>query len=185
LKPILEFFHDFWETQLHYTSEQNLSELKWDDFIRIVSLLNIKSCGTNIEKRILEQNSWTKIRGQASHGDGKKHDGTVVEIKSSIISPLPSSGITFRGIRPWHDVSEYYFILIDLSQYKCNPKTTVFKLTKDQVIQERDIHEVLKPYNMKKADRINNQSVELGTSFKKGDLERWKEAYDVTMQIKL
>ncbi|MGK5085388.1 hypothetical protein WDW37_19040 [Bdellovibrionota bacterium FG-1] len=183
MRSILEFYREFWEIQLHYSSDQVLDALEWDDFIRVASFMNIRSRGTKIEKRILSRNHWDKVRGHASHGDGRRGDGTVIEIKSSIITPLPGSGVTFRGIRPWHDVQEYYFVLVDLYNFRVQPNTTVFKLSKEQILYERDKEKTLCPYTMKKADRVKNEATELGTSFKNGDLERWKEKYSTQIEL--
>lgn len=185
MKNISEFYQNFWETQLFYLKDDALFELEWNDFIKVVSIMNIKTCGTKIEQRILKSNGWIKIQGYSSHGDGLKSDGTVVEIKSSIISPLPGSSVTFRGIRPHHDISEYIFILIDLRQFKESPITHIFKLTKNDILNEKDIFKTLRPYNMKKADREKNVFSELGTSFKNGDLERWIKQYSPTEKIVL
>ena len=185
MKTISEFYQDFWETQLSYLDDEILFNLDWNDFIKIVSVMNIKTCGTKIEKRILNANGWRKIQGHSSHGDGLKDDGTVVEIKSSIISPLPGSAVTFRGIRPHHDISEYVFILIDLSKFRESPVTHIFKLTKDDIFNERDIFQTLKPYSLKKADRERNFFSELGTTFKSGDLDRWIKQYSQIEKIAL
>jgi len=183
MKTISEFFQLFWDKQLHYSSDEILRELEWDDFVKVVSMMNIKSCGTKIEHRVLEKNGWGKVRGHSAHGDGTKPDGAVVEIKSSIISPLDGSKVTFRGIRPHHNILEHYFVLIDLRDYKGNPVTNVFRLSKEDINHEKDERNVLRPYNMKKADREKNIFSELGTSFKKGDLERWIKQYSVEIDL--
>lgn len=185
VKTISEFYQNFWETQLLYLDDDALSKLEWNDFIKVVSMMNIKTCGTRIEQRVLKANGWQKIKGHSSHGDGKKPDGAVVEIKSSIISPMPGSSVTFRGIRPHHDISEYIFILVDLRQFKESPITHIFKLSKDDIHNEKDIFKTLRPYNMKKADREKNVISELGTSFKNGDLERWIKQYSPKEKFKL
>jgi hypothetical protein len=182
---ISDFFKNYWDTQLHYLEkEEELNVLDWANFIKVISLTNIKTCGTRIEQRILQKNGWTKIKGQASHGDGRKPDGTIVEIKSSIITPLKYSKVTFRGIRPYHEVHEHLFILVDLSKYKDGPMTYLFVLSKDDIIREKDEFNTLRPYTMKKEDRKKNALTELGTSFKKGDLERWKELYTKNVNVK-
>ena len=177
MDQISSFFKEYWNMVLSYSSEEKLLTLNWDDFIRLVSVMNIKSCGTNIEKRILAQNNWIKVRGHDSHGDGMTPDGRIIEIKSSIVSPLKGSSVTFRGIRPWHKIDEHHFILTDLSDFRNKPITTTFMLTPQQIIYERDVEKVLTRYNKKKADVIDNENIELGTSFKKDDLKRWENEY--------
>lgn len=180
---IARFFKSYWDTLLRFHSDDVLNQLEWNDFIRLVSTMNIKTSGTKIEARILKLNDWKKIRGHSSHGDAISTDGKVIEVKSSIISPIRGSGVTFRGIRPWHNVDEYHFVLVDLSKYAEIPKTHTFKLSKQQINHEHNVERTLRPYNMKNDDRALNEKIELGTSFRKSDLERWVKLY--SSEIKL
>ncbi|MBK7962529.1 MAG: hypothetical protein IPK04_15860 [Bdellovibrionales bacterium] len=129
-----------------------MDALPWSSFIRLVSIQNIKSCGTKIEKRIISANGWEKIKGQKNHGDAKTAAGQIVEIKSSIVSPLLTSGVTFRGIRLWSAMDFYCFVLTNFQTPNWEPVSTVFKLTSEDLKTESAFG-ILKPYNMKKNDR--------------------------------
>lgn len=173
---INEYFEAYWKAQIFYSDNSNLDNLDWNQFIKVVSTMNIKSCGTKIEQRILRLNNWNKIEGHSSHGDGRNADGKIFEVKSSIITPNPKSRITFRGIRAWHLIDCHCFVLINLQNFTKSVETSIFILSKEQMNFEKE-RKVFRPYTMKKADRLESANVELGSSFKKGDLERWKSIY--------
>jgi hypothetical protein len=181
------FFKNFWQTQLRFNDSKELDALPWSSFIRLVSIQNIKSCGTKIEKRIISANGWEKVKGQKNHGDAKTAAGQIVEIKSSIVSPLPTSGVTFRGIRLWSAMDFYCFVLTNFQTPSWEPVTTVFKLTSEDLKAELAFG-ILKPYNMKKNDRAHNEKTELGISFSISNndptYQRWLKKYQ-TSEIRL
>ena len=54
-----DYFQQFWTIQKKY-QKQDMSQLPWDDFIKIISTMNIKSRGIKIEKRVISLNSFRK-----------------------------------------------------------------------------------------------------------------------------
>lgn len=181
-QEISQFFTSYWKTQLDYSNKDKLFNLTWNDFVKIVSTMNIRTGGVNLEKRIIVKNNWKKITGHASHGDALTEEDKIVEIKGSIISPLPGSTISFKGIRPWHNIDFHYFIIIHISNYNIDPITTVFKLNSEQLNSEVKLG-TIRPYSGKKADRNGQKNVQLGASFKKGDFERWKSHYEAKINL--
>ncbi len=178
LSEIKRFYESYWDLQIKYGNDSELDCLSWVDFVRITSTMNIKTRGTKIEKRILRLNGWQKARGRAAPADGLDRNGKSIEIKSSVLSPLEGSDVTFRGIRPWAKIDEHLFILINLQNHRTEAETSLFRLNQHQILREVDLG-ALKPYNMKREDRLQNEKTELGSSFRNGDLKRWKQLYPV------
>lgn len=178
-----EYFKNYWATQVEYLSESKLDLLSWDDFIKVASTMNIRTSGVKIENRILKKNNWQKVRGHASHGDGIRPDGKIVEIKSSIVTPIPGSTISFKGIRPWHEIDFHYFIIVHINDLGLGPVTEVLKLDREQINYEQNEMKTIRPYSGKKLDREGIKNVQLGAAFKKGDFERWVKNYSCKIEL--
>jgi len=176
----INFFNTYWDIQTQLGEYEKIKAHDWDIFVRMVSTMDIKRRGTFIEKRIIDCNKMKKITGQSAHGDallGPK----IVEIKSSLITPLKSSKVTFRGIRTFHkDVNLYYFVLIDIREYKKSPLTSVYVLTKSDLKREK-----LKAYTGKKNDRAFNENVEKGITLTKNTLKDWDKYLSKKVKLEI
>lgn len=177
-----EFFNLYWSMQKKAQSPGYLDQLPWNAFIQLVSTMNIRTGGVAIESRVIAKNNWKKVRGHESAGDALDDDGKVVEIKSTIITPNPGSSVSFKGIRPWHNVDYHYFIVVDLSDIESEPITNSFKLDRVQIDKEVTSG-TLRPYSGKKIDRLEHAHHQLGASFKKGDLGRWIDSYSTSIKL--
>ena len=115
---------NFWNNQKNL-QKFDMNKMPWNDFIKAVSLLNIKSRGMKIEKRILVNNA-TKLKKSimSEEGDAWMENGDGLEIKTSFITPLIGSSVSLTGIRLWEEKVKFYFLLvIDISNLESDPIT--------------------------------------------------------------
>jgi|GEM_PF-5219584 len=174
-------FHSHW-TRVATVSYEATAHLPWNTFVKLASLCSIKRSGTLIERRLIDYNKWMKVRGRAHYGDATNDQMKKIEIKSSFLTPLGNGLPTFRGVRVWDQVDFYYFIAIDITDTTRDPQTTIFMLTKDQLLEEIRVYKTLRRYNKKQQDVAQNERSELGTAFTKSEYERWKLMYRTSVK---
>lgn len=140
-----------------------LDDLKTLDFLRAVSMRNLKSRATNIEMRIRKKNGWSKVQKRNNEfGDAKSNQFGFIEIKSSLVSPLEKSKVTFRGIKNWEVVDKFLFVIIDLKNYDLSysPEYYLYLMDKKDIEEES-----LKIYNQRIEVAEKNSLIARGLDF--------------------
>ena len=176
-------YNDYWTLQTEYQN-QSLIDIPWDEFIKIVSMMNIKSRGIKIERRIIEKNNWKKAV-QKEQGDAWLPSGEGIEIKTSFITPLKGSAVSLTGLRLWEDQVKYYFLLvIDISDLSSAPKTYAYWVPKEELQKLDDAGRLGIP-GMKKSAATGNANVAKSLNNKKYELDEWAEKYSPYVGFKL
>lgn len=160
--------------EIHWRIEKllqisNLNELDWDFFVKAISMMNIKSRGMKIEKRVLARNNLKKSV-MSEEGDAWLETGEGLEIKTSFITPLLGSGVSLAGFRLWESKVKYYLcIIVDLRNPNEQPITYKIWLPKEK-LEEFDLQGKLSTPSMKKSIAVSNKNVARGLTLKTDEL---------------
>ncbi len=173
VKDLEQTYQDYWALQKEYQIT-DMSSLPLNEFLKIVSMMNIKSRGIKLEKRFIVKNKLRKaIRSEP--GDAWLENGDGVEIKTSFITPLKGSSVSLTGLRFWEEDVKYYLLLvIDISDLSKDPVLYPMWVPKDALINE-DVH--FTTPNMKGEIAKANKNVPKGLCLNKATLEKWIKKY--------
>lgn len=176
-----DLFQRYWIflSQASQQPEYYYKNLSTEEFIKFVSMRDLRSRGVDIEKRIALKNSWKKLKRSEESGDLIDANGKRVEVKSSIVTPNRNSTVTLRGFRPWEDKLDYYLIVIlDICDFKNNVRSHVFNLPTAHITAENGF----KPYSQSKKSRADNINVPLGINFEIDDkvFLKWAQQFKIS-----
>lgn len=184
-------FKNFWNLQrkLEKSKSENITKFNRDDFLKSVSMRNFKSRATDIKNRLRLKNEWEKVtekggvNSRKGCGDSWSNEFKFISIKTSLVSNLKGSTVTFRGIKEWEDIKHFVFVVLcisgEIDQWEIKPY--IFLLDRNQLEDE-----VLHIYDLKKGEAKLNEFVKKGISFtlktldQKDDsviFKRWKKEY--------
>jgi len=185
ISNLKESFLDYWKLQQDYQKKE-MSQMIWNDFIMATSMMNIKSRGMKIEKRILTNNKeHLKKSIMNEEGDAWLSNGEGVEIKTSFITPLVGSAVSLTGLRLWEEEVKWYLLLVvDISELKIVPKTYLMWVPKEK-LDELDKEGRLTTPGMKKTAARNNKNVAKALTLSDEELESWSKEYKTPNWFKL
>lgn len=156
----------------------DLNDMSWNDFIKAVSLMNLKSRGIKIEKRLIEKNNFNdSIRSE--QGDAWLENGEGIEIKTSIKTVMKGSSFSLKGLRLWEDkVKHYIFVCIDISDLEKEPITHIMWVPKSYLLELEQSGKLQAPGD-KGEVLAQKKLVQKMVTFKKGELELWVQKFPV------
>ena len=181
-------YKEYWLNQVKY-QKSDLSELDWNNFLKLTSTMNIKTRGIKIEKRIIEKNRYFDSK-RYEEGDAwlpndngeKTEDG--LEIKTSFITPLKGSSVSIAGIRLWEEKVKYYLlIVVDLRNIERGPISYFMWVPKEEM-KKYEKNGKLTIINMKKTAAKNNINIPMGLSLNDSELADWLKKYPVHENFK-
>ncbi|MEH0862298.1 hypothetical protein [Halobacteriovorax sp. DPLXC-1] len=185
VNQLQETYLNYWRLQIDY-QQYDMSRLPWNDFVKIVSTMNIKSRGMKIEKRIIKNNDFIKsVMNEEGDFwlDTERENG--VELKTSFITPLKGSSVSLTGLRLWEKKVKFYLlIVVDISNPQNEPITYKMWVPKEELIK-LDEEGRLRIPGMKKSIAAKNLNVARGLNIKKEHLNQWQEKYKVPQGFKL
>jgi len=150
-------------------------DLPIEDFILVMQMLTPQSYGSRLEKRLIKQLGFNRIKSDKNMGDCEDSFGDQWEIKSSIIN-ISNDCLNMVQIRPWQDIKGYIVVVFDT---RIDPiDIQVYRLDKNQMDKECDLCSANSAHGTKNANK-NNKNVELRFSIKidKSDIafQRWQQ----------
>lgn len=185
IDQLQDTYSNYWQLQIDY-QQFDMSQLPWNDFVKIVSTMNIKSRGMKIEKRIIKNNNYIKsIMNEEGDFwlDNERKNG--VELKTSFITPLKGSSVSLTGLRLWEKKVKFYLlIVVDISNPDNEPITYKMWVPKEDLIKLDEDGKLRTP-GMKKSVAAKNLNVARGLNIKKEHLGQWQEKYKLPQNFKL
>ena len=146
------------------------------DFVKFVSMKSPKSRGVDIEKRIAAQNGWSIRKKSGEDGDLTDLNGSKVEVKSTLITPLKEPA-TLRGFRTWEKVSYYLIVILDIRNFSNKIDIHFFNIPPGEITTANGYT----TYSQSKKSITDATKLPLGIDFEIGDATflRWNSEFRV------
>ena len=118
-------------------------------------------------------------------GDAWLDDGSGVEIKTSVVTPLKGSKVSLTGLKLWEEKVKYYLlIVIDLRDLVQGPQTHVMWVSREEMLKAES-QGLMNTPGMKKSKAAENVNVQKGLQLKMSEVEEWTKQYPAPDWLKL